>query len=66
MIWDSVGDGADDPGGAASQLRVLSNMVTLYARVHPAGREGRRLSAPTSPWAAVGIRHLGGPAGRAR
>lgn len=34
MTWDSAGDGGGDPGVAASELRVLSNMITPYAQVH--------------------------------
>ena len=34
MTRDSVGDGSDHPRETASELRILSNMVTPYARVH--------------------------------
>lgn len=34
MTRDSGGDGGDGPGATASELRVLTNMVTPYVRVH--------------------------------
>lgn len=44
MTWHSVGDGGAGLGAAASELRVLSNMVTPYAQVHLA-RAGGVISA---------------------
>jgi len=44
MTWDSEGDGGAGLGAAASDLWVLSNMLTPYARVHLA-RAGGVISA---------------------
>jgi len=51
MTWDSEGDGGDDPGVAASELRVLSNMVTPYARVYLALARG----AISAEWWAMAL-----------